>query len=819
MTQSTIPGTGATEGVAVERGANEGGAGQSGATAQAAADNRATVRTGVYNDESIAERARSARMGAASGAATLLTGAALLPVFVNSSWLPPAIAMVVVITLTGIGIRLLPRVAGLAPLAQLLAGFVVLNLFFAQQHLTLGIIPTPGSTRDLRAVLGEGLLDLQAQAAPVLLLDGLVALTAMAIGLAAILVEFLVIRMRRAALGGLAQLVIYLVPVATLVGMPSPISFLGPALGYLVLLYADGRDGVARWGRTVTSGNSRSLPGLVTAAQVGLGAVGLGLVLPLVIPTWPEGLLGEQFGGGGAGSGPGTSLSPLARLQGELTLPEARDLLRYETSVDDPYYLRSLALDTYGPDGWSLANLDSQVQVAGDGLLVRLPGPQILKTITADVTVLDHADRFLPVFSSPLSIEVAGDWRFDENSATVFSRDDTTAELEYSLRAQQPNPSRTQLARASDLDPDNPLQVDFTALPTGLDPAVAALVDSLVAAAGAGTPYERTLAINNYLTDSANGFLYSLTTEPGTSGDDLVNFLENKRGYCEQYAAAMAVMLRATGVPARVVLGYTPGTFEDGAWTVTTDDAHSWVEAYFSGFGWIPFDPTPIGPGRAVELGYAPRADSIADEETSAAPSVSPGQLPGGQAPQFDESLSDPNTLNRTTVQDGFNWVPIAIIGGLLIVLVALLAPALIRIRTRLRRIRLVGRSRAGPGAHAAWDELMDTATDLGLTSRQDETPRMLARRLARDAMFDADSAVAVRDIALAEERARYAPESVALSRSVDLAPPLRSARRALGRHAGRRQRLRARVMPASTVNRLRPSARSARRQTRPPGR
>lgn len=818
MTQATIPETGTTQGVAVDGGAVEEGAGQSGA-ADVAADTRGAVRTGVHDDESLAERARSLRLGAACGAATVLTGAALLPVFVNSGWLAPAITMVVVITLTGIGVRSLPRVAGLAPLAQLLAGFVVLNLFFAQQHLTLGFIPTPGSTRDLRAVLGEGLLDLQAQAAPALLLDGLVALTAMAIGLAAILVEFLVIGLRRAALGGLAQLVIYLVPVATLVGMPNPISFIGPALGYLLLLYADGRDGVARWGRTVTSGNSRSLPGLVTAAQVGLGTVGLGLVLPLVIPTWPEGLLGEQFGGG-SGSGPGTSLSPLARLQGELTLPETRELLRFETNVDDPYYLRSLALDTYGPDGWSLANLDSQVQVAGDGLLARLPGPQILRSITADISVLQHDDRFLPVFSSPLSIDVAGDWRFDENSATVFSRDDTSAGLEYSLRAQQPNPTRTQLSRAPDLDPDNPLQVDFTALPTGLDPAVAALVDSLVAAAGAGGPYERTLAINNYLTDSANGFLYSLTTEPGTSGDDLVNFLENKRGYCEQYAAAMAVMLRATGVPARVVLGYTPGTFEDGAWTVTTDDAHSWVEAYFSGFGWMPFDPTPIGPGRAVELGYAPRADSVADEEqTSAAPSVSPGQLPGGQAPQFDESLSDPNTLNRTTVQDGFNWLPIAIIGGLLIVLVALLGPALIRVRTRLSRLRLVGRSRAGPGAHAAWDELMDTATDLGLTSRQDETPRMLARRLARDAMFDADSAVAVRDIALAEERARYAPESVALSRSVDLAPPLRSARRALGRHAGRRQRLRARVMPASTVNRLRPSTRSARRQTRPPGR
>ncbi|MDQ3052612.1 MAG: DUF3488 and transglutaminase-like domain-containing protein [Actinomycetota bacterium] len=775
-------------------------------------------RPGTVADDSILAGRRSLRMGVACGCATLLTSAALLPVFVNVGWLPSVAVMVVVVTATGIGVRALPRLAGLAPLAQLVAGFVLLTLIFSQE-LAFGVIPTASSTRILWSVLGEGLLDVQAQAAPALLLEGLVALTTLAIGGMAILVEFLVIRLRRAALGGLALLVVYLVPVATLIGSISLISFLGPAVGYLVLLYADGRDGVTRWGRSVTPGGHRSLPGLVTASQVALGAVSLGLVLPLIIPTWPEGLLGQQFGGG-SGAGPGTSLSPLARLQGELTLPESRDLLRFETSIDDPFYLRSVALDTYGPDGWSVANLDSQVQVAGDGLLTRLPGPQNLQSFTADITVLEHDDRFLPVFASPQTIEVPGDWRFDENSGTVFSRDDTTAGLEYSIRAQRPDPTTTQLARAPDLDPDNPVQVDFTALPSGLDPAVAALVDSLVAQAGGGGPYERAVAINNYLTDGENGFLYSLTTEPGTSSDDLVNFLNNKRGYCEQYAAAMAVMLRAAGVPARVVLGYTPGTFEDGVWTVTTDDAHAWAEAYISGLGWLPFDPTPIGPGRAVELSYAPRADSIPDEqETSAAPSASPGQLPGGPAAQFDESLSDPNTFNRTAVQEGVNWIPIAVGGGLLLVLAGLITPALIRMRTRLSRSRLVGRSRAAPGAHAAWDELLDTATDLGLTSRQDETPRMLARRLARDAMFDAESAVAVRDIALAEERARYAPESVALARSVDLAPPLRSARRALGRHAGRRQRLRARVLPASTVNRLRPSTRSARRKSRPPSR
>ncbi len=782
-----------------------------------AAEPRTPKRKGPDEvDDAVLAQRRSVRMGLASGAATLLTSAALLPVFVNQGWWPATIVMVLAVTAVGIGVRAISRIAALAPLAQLVTVFVVLNLFFAE-HLTLGVIPTPGSTRDLWAVLGDGLLDLESQAAPALLLEGLVALTALSVGLMAILVEFMVIRLNRAALSGLALLVIYLVPVATLVGSITVFSFAGPALGYLLLLYADGRDGVSRWGRSVTTSGHRSLPGLVTAAKVGIAAIGLGLLLPLIVPTWPEGLLGQQFGGGG-GNGPGTALSPTARLLGELTLPEPRDLLSVETDVDDPFYLRSFALNNYGPDGWSLTNLDSQIQVDGNGLLTRLPGPQVLRSIDADVTALQHNDRFLPVFGSPVSVEVPGDWRFDESTGTIFSRDDTTEGLTYSTHSQQATPTRSQLGRAPELDPDNPLQVEFTQLPPSLDPSIGALVDNLVTNANAGGPYERALAINNYLTDSANGFLYSLTTEPGTSSDDLVNFLRNKRGFCEQYAAAMAVLLRATNVPARVVLGYTPGTFADGTWTVTTDDAHAWVEAYFSGLGWIPFDPTPIGPGRAVELGYAPRADSIADDApTASAPSTSPGQVPAGPGGELDESLSDPNTLNRTGTPDGFNWVALAVGVGALLVLAVLVAPGLIRLRTRGRRTRLAGRNRAAPGAHAAWDELLDTATDLGLTSQQDETPRTLARRLAREAMFDTESAVAVRDIALAEERARYAPESVTASRAVDLAPPLRSARRALRRHAGRRQRLRARIFPASTVNRLRPSMRSSRRRPRPP--
>ena len=64
-------------------------------------------------------------------------------------------------------------------------------------------------------------------------------------------------------------------------------------------------------------------------------------------------------------------------------------------------------------------------------------------------------------------------------------------------------------------------------------------------------------------------------------------------GYCQHYAGAMAVMLRLLGVPARVAVGFTAGTWKGGVWTVTDHQGHAWVEAWFDGFGWLAFDPTP----------------------------------------------------------------------------------------------------------------------------------------------------------------------------------------------------------------------------------
>ena len=92
-------------------------------------------------------------------------------------------------------------------------------------------------------------------------------------------------------------------------------------------------------------------------------------------------------------------------------------------------------------------------------------------------------------------------------------------------------------------------------------------------------------------------FTYSLDTAvPSLSRDPLAEFLfVTKRGYCEYFASAMAVLLRTQGIPARVVTGFQSGFYNDvsGSWVMRASDAHAWVEGWIDGRGWVTFDPTP----------------------------------------------------------------------------------------------------------------------------------------------------------------------------------------------------------------------------------
>jgi transglutaminase-like putative cysteine protease len=116
-------------------------------------------------------------------------------------------------------------------------------------------------------------------------------------------------------------------------------------------------------------------------------------------------------------------------------------------------------------------------------------------------------------------------------------------------------------------------------------------------AGDAKSPYAATVALESWFR-SGGGFVYDqhppfLPTQPA-----LVYFAtRSKAGYCQHFAGAMALMLRYLGIPARVAAGFSSGRYDSGQWVVTDQDAHEWVEVWFRGWGWLPFDPTPGGPG------------------------------------------------------------------------------------------------------------------------------------------------------------------------------------------------------------------------------
>ncbi|MEJ2078878.1 MAG: DUF3488 and transglutaminase-like domain-containing protein [Acidobacteriota bacterium] len=152
---------------------------------------------------------------------------------------------------------------------------------------------------------------------------------------------------------------------------------------------------------------------------------------------------------------------------------------------------------------------------------------------------------------------------------------------------------RADVIRAIDRDGSIPGHIaeSFLELPE-LDPRIAQLTAALTDEAP--TPLERALSIEAYL--KGPQFHYSLRDPSGSSPDPLADFLFTTReGHCEYFATAMAVMLRIAGIPSRIVNGFRRGEFNPwgGYLIVRESDAHSWVEAYFPGGGWLEFDPTP----------------------------------------------------------------------------------------------------------------------------------------------------------------------------------------------------------------------------------
>jgi protein-glutamine gamma-glutamyltransferase len=285
-------------------------------------------------------------------------------------------------------------------------------------------------------------------------------------------------------------------------------------------------------------------------------------------------------------------------------------------------YWRTSTLDLFSDDHW-FEDLFWLAQVEGDSEpipLDPLSAPPKAKRrenwVEQRVEVKALVDDHLAAVGTPVAVD-------SRQLGTVFMlsggvlrvRDPLDRGRRYRVWSYAPDPAPAVLARAPATYPGRAerfLVVDGHGFPAFGEPGREAKARGMFAdpaypdvalyeplydvarrvADGARTPYAAVLALESWLRQRG-GFTYD-EQPPRVTGPPLVEFVtRTKAGYCQHYAGAMAVMLRMLGIPARVAVGFTSGTLDDGKWVVTDHEAHAWVEVWFAGEGWVPFDPTP----------------------------------------------------------------------------------------------------------------------------------------------------------------------------------------------------------------------------------
>jgi protein-glutamine gamma-glutamyltransferase len=182
-----------------------------------------------------------------------------------------------------------------------------------------------------------------------------------------------------------------------------------------------------------------------------------------------------------------------------------------------------------------------------------------------------------------------------DSGGAVFEVDGEHPVGSYEASSTVARPSPAELRAASGPYPPEVLR-HYLQLPR-LDPRIPRLAAQITASAADN--YDKAAAVETYL---LTHFGYTLQLSRTPPSDPLAEFLFiRKQGHCEYFASSMAVMLRSLGIPARVVNGFRMNEFNDvtSQYVVRDSDAHSWVEAYFPGYGWVSFDPTPGGPAQA----------------------------------------------------------------------------------------------------------------------------------------------------------------------------------------------------------------------------
>jgi hypothetical protein len=373
-------------------------------------------------------------------------------------------------------------------------------------------------------------------------------------------------------------------------------------------------------------------------------------------------------------------------------------------------------------------------------------------------------------------------------TGSVFNPFHNYSSIRYSGLSRFAAPNASTL-RAAGQDYSGEVIEKYLQLPEHIDPRIGELARTITAQAA--TPYDKSVALETYLQTRFN---YTLNITGKTSDDPLPHFLfESRAGNCEYFASSMAVMLRTLGIPSREVNGFLPGEFNNlgGDYIVRASDAHSWVEVFFPGKGWIVFDPTPAAPDAAT--GFFSRLNQYLDwfELTwnewvisyDFAHQVALAQnLQRGSRNWGDVIRAEIDRLRRNTVRVVQRWqfrheslgflIPV----GLVVLLMALRFGWLER---ALRRLRLSLRMRTGsPAAQmqfasVLYAELLRLLGRYGFRRGEAQTPQEFAGAMSEPAV-----APAVREFTQLYAQARFGGASIDAPRLRALLTQIRAALR-----------------------------------------
>jgi transglutaminase-like putative cysteine protease len=274
-------------------------------------------------------------------------------------------------------------------------------------------------------------------------------------------------------------------------------------------------------------------------------------------------------------------------------VPDPRDFREMGEEPSAPaHYWRGSTFDTYTGRGWVNSERTDLDRAAGQPVLPINPTGFV--SITQFVELVPPRVDLVYAANQPFTVSTA--YRIQAMGAEDYSslsfRDLPLDAIRYSVRSLVPKLGEEDLRSTPTFYPTW-VAKRYLALPSSLPQRVTDLAKQLTT--GANTPYDKALVIQDYLRKLPYD---PRIVVPSGEFDAVDYFLFLQKGYCDYFGTTMAVLLRASGVPARVARGYLPGEYDwaNRRYVVRENRLHTWTEVYFPPYGWIEFEPTPSQP-------------------------------------------------------------------------------------------------------------------------------------------------------------------------------------------------------------------------------